>query len=58
MRHFRNKSNLGLQANVLKTVRSASGEYIFILTDDDYLTPGALAKVKTAIELYPEAGYF
>ncbi len=57
LRHFRNEKNLGLQANVHKTVRAAVGAYIFILTDDDYLVSGALAKIKAAIVDAPDVGY-
>ena len=46
MRDYRNASNLGMQENYRKIARFASGEYLFILTDDDYLLPGSLAKVK------------
>ena len=54
---YRNDVNLGMQENYLKIARFARGRYLFILTDDDFLLPGALAKVKAAIEVHPEAAY-
>ncbi len=54
---YRNPANLGMQENVLKVAQLARGDYFFILTDDDRLAPGALAKVAAAISRYPQAGY-
>ena len=51
------KLNLGMQENYLKIAREARGDYLFILTDDDYLLPSALSKVKRIIERHPEVGY-
>lgn len=57
VRAYRNDVNLGMQENYLKIARYARGRYLFILTDDDYLLPGALAKVKRVIEQHPAADY-
>ena len=57
LRAYRNPTNLGMQDNVLKVAQLARGDYFFILTDDDRLAPGALAKVAAAIRQYPQAGY-
>lgn len=57
LRTYRNDVNLGMQANYLKIARFAQGRYLFILTDDDYLLPGALAKVNRIIEDHPEVDY-
>jgi len=57
VRDYRNASNLGMQENYRKIARFARGDYLFILTDDDYLLPGSLAKVKRAVESHPECGY-
>ena len=57
LRAYRNDANIGMQENVLKVGREAQGEYIFILTDDDVLQPGALAKVTQATRAHPEAAY-
>lgn len=57
LRHYRNATNLGMRDHYLKIVREARGEYIFILTDDDWLLPGALQRVAEIIRTYPEVGY-
>ena len=57
VRAYRNEINLGMQENYLKIARFAQGRYLFILTDDDYLLPGALAKVKRVIDEQPEVDY-
>lgn len=57
LRPYRNAVNLGLQGNGLEVARRARGEYLFILTDDDCLLPGALAKVAQIIYEYPQVGY-
>ncbi len=57
-RDYHNERNLGLQANVRKAAQAAQGDYIFILTDDDYLLPGALTQTAQMITAHPDAGYF
>jgi glycosyltransferase involved in cell wall biosynthesis len=57
VRAYRNEVNLGMQENYLKIAREAQGRYLFILTDDDYLLPGALAKVKRVIDEHLEVAY-
>ncbi len=57
VRTYRNDVNLGMQENYLKIAHFAQGRYLFILTDDDYLLPGAIAKVKHVIEAQPEVDY-
>lgn len=37
-----NETNIGAIRNVKKLLGSASGKYVFMLTDDDYLMPNAL----------------
>ncbi len=57
VRYYANPSNLGMQENYLKIFGEAHGDYIFILTDDDWLLDGALAAVAEVIKLYPQVGY-
>lgn len=57
VRHYRNPVNLGMQGNYLKIAREAAGEYLFILTDDDTLEPGALDRVRQVIRRFPEVTY-
>jgi len=55
--HFsRNKTNLGFEANMLKLLRSAAGEWIFCLTDDDFLLPNALERLLMIIKCHPDIG--
>ncbi len=35
LKYFRNKKNLGMDGNMLKTIIRSSGEFVFILMDDD-----------------------
>ncbi len=57
LRSYRNPVNLGMQANMFKVVEAARGEYVFILTDDDYMLPGVFAKVADVIRQHPDVGY-
>lgn len=56
VRYYRNATNLGMQGNYLKIMREARGQYVFILTDDDVLRPGALARVAAVVRDYPQVG--
>ncbi len=57
LRSYRNAANLGMQENMLKVVREGRGHFIFILTDDDYMVPGALETVRRVLAKYPDVGY-
>jgi glycosyltransferase involved in cell wall biosynthesis len=57
VRSYRNEHNLGMQENYWKIMHQAGGDYVFILTDDDLLLPGALARVRAALDAHPDAGY-
>ena len=46
IKYFRNESNIGPTLNLGKVIESASGEYIYFLTDDDYLLPDGLKRVR------------
>ena len=50
VRYFRNPENLGMDKNFLKCLQLARGEYIHLLSDDDILLPGAVAKILSLIE--------
>ncbi len=54
----RNEVNLGFDDNILKLVEIASGEYCWLLGDDDRLAPGALDEVLTEIEVDPDIDLF
>jgi glycosyltransferase involved in cell wall biosynthesis len=51
----RNRENVGMLGNLRETAASASGDYIWILGDDDLLKPGSVEKVLEVIKLIPEA---
>ena len=48
--YVRTHVNLGLDANLIKSITTASGEYIFLFSDDDILLPGSEAAIFSAIE--------
>lgn len=45
----RNSVNLGMSANIYSMVQGSSADYCTILTDDDYLQPGALNELTSFI---------
>ena len=55
---FRQPENIGAAANVLHVAAMATGEYIYLLSDDDLLLPGALAGMLTLIGEYPQMPAF
>ncbi|MBF05409.1 hypothetical protein CL644_01745 [bacterium] len=48
--YTRNEENLGFDLNILNVVRSASGEYIWYLGDDDLIVNGSLKFVTGLLE--------
>lgn len=56
--HSRNAENLGIPRNFLKVVSLASGEFAWLLGDDDLLMPGALARVDALIAEHPQVDVF
>lgn len=50
IRYFRESENSGVDADFDKAVGYASGEYCWLMTDDDLLKPGAIAKVLSALD--------
>jgi glycosyltransferase involved in cell wall biosynthesis len=43
--HFRNQENLGFGGNIAAGILRVSSDWVLLLSDDDNLIPGALAKV-------------
>ena len=43
--YFRQSENLGADANVNTLLKMATGEFVYLLSDDDILLPGAVATV-------------
>ncbi|MFA4884264.1 MAG: glycosyltransferase family 2 protein [Desulfotomaculaceae bacterium] len=58
IQYFKNESNFGFDVNCLKVVERASGEYAWILGDDDLLAAGALQRVTREIGAIPQADLF
>lgn len=56
VRYHRNGHNLGLAENVLLACERCSGAYVFLLCDDDLISPGALKAVLTGIAEHPQLG--
>ena len=56
IRYFENAETLGYDANFRELIRHASGDYCFIMGNDDVVAPGALATVADAIRRSPEVG--
>ena len=51
-----NSQNEGAVQNVLAACERCSGDYVFLLFDDDLVTPGALAAVLNAVDELPDLG--
>ncbi len=56
LRFWRNETNLGAVKNQLKLLQEAQGEWIFFLTDDDFLMPGAIERLYAVLADHPEIG--
>ena len=53
MLYFRNDENLGFDGNFLNCFERASGKYIWLLSDDDILLPGAIESVLEGCKINP-----
>ena len=58
LRVFRQVQNWGPDANIYEAVKQARGEFVYILSDDDVLLPGAVEKLFSLIEAYPNCDAF
>ena len=54
IQYYRQSKNSGVDADYDKAVGYANGEYCWLMTDDDLLRPGAVARVLQAITESPE----
>ncbi len=50
LRHLRNPENIGSDSNFLQCLREARGKYVWVLGDDDLLTPGAVPALLSLLE--------
>ncbi|MEP6762758.1 MAG: glycosyltransferase family 2 protein [Gemmatimonadaceae bacterium] len=56
LRYIENEETLGYDGNFRQLVAQARGRYLFVMGNDDLVTPGALAAVQKAIEAEPNVG--
>lgn len=56
--YSRNPENLGIPSNFLKVVGMATGEFAWLLGDDDLLMPGAIDKLDRLIGEHPKVDLF
>lgn len=56
IRYFENPANLGYDANYRELIRRATGDYCFIMGNDDVVAPGAFATAADAIRRTPGVG--
>ena len=54
----KNKTNLGYQPNLLKVISIASGEYVWAIGDDDFLTQDSLQKVEKLLNENRDVDFF
>lgn len=52
---FRNAENLGFDRNYLRCVEEATGEFVWVLGDDDVWLPGAVARILRELEAGADA---
>lgn len=49
VRYIRNTENLGYDRNVDHAIRAAKGEYVWLIGDDDYLSPNAASVIRAKL---------
>jgi hypothetical protein len=52
LRYERNQTNIGADRNFIEVLRRASGTYVWILSDDDFVTDGAVREILRIIKSY------
>lgn len=58
LRYVRHPENLGMDGNFLAAISQAQGKFVCLLSDDDILLPGGVAKLLGLIQQYPDFGGF
>lgn len=56
LKYFRNDENVGFDRNVDLAMKRASGDFVWLLGDDDLLLPGGIEAVLAAISAAPSSG--
>lgn len=54
LRCVRNSENIGPDGNFLKAIELARGTFVYLLSDDDILLPGAVLKLLELIQQHPD----
>jgi len=57
IRYERNECNVGMSGNFLKCFEANHSPWLWILSDDDFISPNAVQLIEDHIEKYPEATY-
>lgn len=50
LRHQSNRTNIGLEKNMIAALQGATGDYVLPIGDDEVLLPGSLAQILDAIK--------
>lgn len=58
LRYIRRPENIGPDANFTDSPHLAQGEFVYMLSDDDILLPGAVARLLELIQTHPELDAF
>lgn len=58
LKYRRNKINLGMAQNFLDVVAMATGDYVWLIGDDDLLMQDGIGKLLNLIEKYPGTDFF
>lgn len=54
VRYRRNETNLGIDGNIHAVSHLATGRYLLLMSDDDYLRPGALTRLAGLVREHPD----
>lgn len=56
LKYLRHPQNVGMDRNFLAAVAAASGEYVWLMGDDDKIEPGGIGHVLAALKRWPGVG--
>lgn len=54
VRYRRNDTNLGIDGNIHAASHLATGRYLLLMSDDDFLRPGALTRLSDLVRQHPD----
>jgi glycosyltransferase involved in cell wall biosynthesis len=57
IRYLRNDRNIGAERNYYSVVRHASGDFVWMLSDDDFILEGAVVRILRVIQQRPDISY-